>query len=153
MIILSLYQRASRDSSLACMAFGFYEVVRVTCQLLIWFVNYTTEKRGRLRKRSNQSEESQAREKKLLTEYLRTVLVYVFSEHKAQLYAKCILCIYQLILGFYHSFGRRVIRAFHSFIHLCLPLTRNRTTVCAEIYDTLKIIYNILTKLFTRSNV
>ena len=26
---------------------------------------------------------SQAREKKLLTEYLRTVLVYVFSEHKA----------------------------------------------------------------------
>ena len=38
----------------------------------------------------------------------------------------------------------------HSFIHFILPLTRNATTVYR---NTLKIIYNIPTKLFTRSNV
>ena len=38
----------------------------------------------------------------------------------------------------------------HSFIHFILPLTRNTTTVYR---NTLKIIYNIPTKLFTRSNV
>ena len=38
----------------------------------------------------------------------------------------------------------------HSFIHFILPLTRNTTTVYR---NTLKIIYNIPTKLFTRLNV
>ena len=41
----------------------------------------------------------------------------------------------------------------YSFIHsfyFILPLTRNTTTVYR---NTLKIIYNIRTKLFTRSNV
>ena len=38
----------------------------------------------------------------------------------------------------------------HSFTHFVLPLTRNTTTVYR---NTLKIIYNIPTKLFTRSNV
>ena len=39
----------------------------------------------------------------------------------------------------------------HSFIHLfILPLTRNTTTVYR---NTLKIIYNIPIKLFTRLNV
>ena len=39
---------------------------------------------------------------------------------------------------------------FHSIVHFILPLTRNTTTVYR---NTLKIIYNIPTKLFTRSNV
>ena len=52
---------------------------------------------------------SHARQKQLLTEYLRTVVVYAFSEHKAKLYVTCILCIYTLIFGFYHAFGRSVI--------------------------------------------
>ena len=38
----------------------------------------------------------------------------------------------------------------HSFIHFILPLTRNTTTVYR---NALKIIYNILTNLFKRSNV
>ena len=40
---------------------------------------------------------------------------------------------------------------FHSFIHsFIFPLTRNTTALYR---NTLKIIYNIPTKLFTRSNV
>ena len=46
-----------------------------------------------------------------------------------------------------HSFIHSLI---HSFIDSFLPLTRNTTTVYR---NTLKIIYNIPTKLFTRSNV
>ena len=38
----------------------------------------------------------------------------------------------------------------HSFIYFILPSTRNTTTVYR---NTLKIIYDIPTKLFTRSNV
>ena len=38
----------------------------------------------------------------------------------------------------------------HSFIHFIFPSTRNATTVYR---NTLKIIYNIPTKLFTRLNV
>ena len=38
----------------------------------------------------------------------------------------------------------------HSFIDFILPLTRNTTTVYR---NTLKITYNILTKLLTKSNV
>ena len=38
----------------------------------------------------------------------------------------------------------------HSFTHFILPLTRNTTAVYR---NTLKIIYNIPTKLFTRLNV
>ena len=46
----------------------------------------------------------------MLTGHLRTVEVYAFSEHKAKLYATCILCIYiHWIFGFHHAFGRSVI--------------------------------------------
>ena len=38
-----------------------------------------------------------ARQKQLLTGYLRTVVIYAFSEHKTKLYATCILCMYLLI--------------------------------------------------------
>ena len=48
---------------------------------------------------------------------------------------------------FIHSFIHSLI---HSFIDSFLPLTRNTTTVYR---NTLKIIYNIPTKLFTRLNV
>ena len=44
----------------------------------------------------------------------------------------------------------RAISFIQSFSHFILPLTRNTTTVYR---NTLKIIYNIPTKLFTRLNV
>ena len=52
---------------------------------------------------------SHAREKQLLTGCLYTVVVYQFSEHKAQLYSTCILCIHPLIIGFYHGSGKSLI--------------------------------------------
>ena len=50
-------------------------------------------------------------------------------------------------VGFWPAFIHSFI---HSFTHFILPLTRNTTAVYR---NTLKIIYNIPTKLFTRSNV
>ena len=43
-----------------------------------------------------------------------------------------------------------ILACIHSFIHFILPLTRNTTAVYR---NTLNIIYNIPTKLFTRLNV
>ena len=39
---------------------------------------------------------SHVRQKQMFTGHLRTVEVYAFSEHKATLYATCILCIHSL---------------------------------------------------------
>ena len=56
-----------------------------------------------------------------------------------------------MILILLKAFSLEFIHSFiHSFIHFILPLTRNTTTVYR---NTLKIIYNIPTKLFTRLNV
>ena len=49
-----------------------------------------------------------------------------------------------------HFFSSSHTYKVHSFIHSFLPLTRSTTTVYR---NTLKIIYNIPTKLFTRLNV